>query len=191
MTETQKRAVFLDRDGTVIYDVGYPKDPELVQLIPGAADALATLKKQGFLLAIVSNQSGIGRGLVTEERALLVHQQFISCLAESGVEVDGAYYCPHAPSDGCTCRKPSPQMLLRAAKELAIDLSSSWMIGDKISDISAGQKAGCRTILLKADSASSQNAGSDKAQKSEIRPDAVAVSWPEVLGQILGDVKNL
>jgi histidinol-phosphate phosphatase family protein len=146
-----RRALFCDRDGTLIHDAGYPSDPALVCLMPGAAEALTELKRRGFLLVVVSNQSGVGRGLVTPEQAARVHERFVALLAEQGVELDGVCYCPHSPDAGCACRKPSPGMLLQMAERLRIDLGRSWMVGDKVSDVETGQKAGCRTWRLKSD----------------------------------------
>jgi D-glycero-D-manno-heptose 1,7-bisphosphate phosphatase len=136
------RALFVDRDGTLIADTGYPRDPALVELLPGATDALRELQAH-FALVIVSNQSGIGRGLVSEAEARAVHDRVIDMFARVGVAFVGAYYCPHAPGDGCLCRKPAPGLLLDAARELDLDLARSIMLGDKPSDVAAGQAAGC------------------------------------------------
>ena len=125
-------AVFLDRDGTLIYDVGYPKDPGDVRLLPGVGNSLAKLNERGFLLVMVSNQSGVGGGIVTWDEAERVHKRVLASLTESGVHLDAAYYCPHAPDDGCPCRKPSPQLLLQAARELRLDLTRSFMVGDNL-----------------------------------------------------------
>jgi D-glycero-D-manno-heptose 1,7-bisphosphate phosphatase len=141
-------AVFMDRDGTVIVDVGYPSRPEQVELLPDTAAGLARLKADGFKLVVISNQSGIGRGLVTEADAQRVHARLVAVLADAGVDLDGAYYCPHAPEDACTCRKPSPELILRAARELDLDPGRSFMVGDRDSDLESGRRAGCRTILL-------------------------------------------
>src|SRR5262245_51338279 len=108
MNRTDRRAICLDRDGTVIEDAGYPRDPRRVRLLPGAGAALAELKRQGFLLIPISNQSGIGRGFLTQDEADQVHRQVVSALREFGVDLDAAYYCPHAPEERCRCRKPSP-----------------------------------------------------------------------------------
>jgi histidinol-phosphate phosphatase family protein len=167
-----QRAVFLDRDGTIIYDVGYPRDPRQIRLLPRVGGALARLRRQGFSLVLISNQSGIGRGVLTLEETERVHRQVVSSLAEYGVGLDAAYYCPHAPEEQCRCRKPSPEMLLRAARELGLDLSRSFMVGDKPSDIEAGKRAGCRTILLTSNPVSS---GFDPV------PDDIASDWSEVL----------
>jgi D-glycero-D-manno-heptose 1,7-bisphosphate phosphatase len=168
--------VFFDRDGTIIYDVGYPKRPEQVKLILGVEKALAEIKQRGFQLIMVSNQSGVGRGILNLEEAEQVHRQVISCLRKSGIEVDGSYYCFHSPEEHCSCRKPSPEMLFRAAKDLNISLEESFMIGDRESDIDAGKVAGCKTILL-----------TDGLMLNELRPlpDFTASSWQEALTYIL------
>jgi len=140
------RALFMDRDGTVMVDVGYPRNPGDVELVPEAPQALARLRELGLKLVVVSNQSGVGRGLVTADEAASVHHRFVEALRAHGVELDAAYYCPHAPDEGCTCRKPSPELLERAARELNLDLGESFMVGDKESDLEAGRRAGCRTI---------------------------------------------
>jgi D-glycero-D-manno-heptose 1,7-bisphosphate phosphatase len=141
--------VFLDRDGTVMVDTGYPKHPEDVRLLPGIVGPLRQLRDAGFRLVLISNQSGIGRGLVTAEEARSVHERVVACLAEHGIHLAGAYYCPHAPEAACECRKPSPGMIHQAAMDLHLDLNHSFMVGDKLSDVEAGQQAGCRSFLLR------------------------------------------
>jgi D-glycero-D-manno-heptose 1,7-bisphosphate phosphatase len=163
-------AVFVDRDGTVIEDVGYPSDPDQVRLLDGAADALAQLRAAGFRLVVVSNQSGIGRGLIAPEDAERVHERFVAELAAGGVALDAVRYCPHAPEDGCDCRKPAPGLIVAAAAELGIDLSRSFVVGDRESDVEAGRAAGCATILL--------GTGSSSA-------DHVAADWGDVLRFVL------
>ena len=145
-----RRALFIDRDGTLITDVGYPRDPALVEPLPGAFDALRALQGR-FALVIISNQSGIGRGLITEPEARAVHDRVIAVFAHAGVRFAGAYYCPHAPEASCACRKPAPGLLLDAARDLGLDLAASIMLGDKPSDVAAGRAAGCRAILLGPD----------------------------------------
>ncbi len=141
------RALFLDRDGTLITDVGYPRDPALVDPLPGAIEALRELQHT-WKLVIISNQSGIARGLITEAQAAAVHARVVEVFAEGGVTFAGAYYCPHGPdAGGCRCRKPAPGLLLDAAADLGIDLAASAMIGDKPSDLEAGRAAGCTTVL--------------------------------------------
>ena len=141
-------AVFFDRDGTLISDTGYLSCPNEVELLPGAIALLRGLRSAGFLLVVVSNQSGVGRGLITEEQARSVDHRFRAILAEYGFALDGVYYCPHAPDAECDCRKPKPGLLLRAAAELRIDLKRSYIVGDKLSDVEAGAAVGCRSILL-------------------------------------------
>ena len=151
-------AVFLDRDGTLIEDTGYIDDPDKVRLLPGVADALRRLSDAGHHLVIISNQSGIARGIFDEEMLSTVHDRLESLLEQQQVRLEGAYYCPYLDSPKATIdtyrrrsdlRKPKPGMLLQAAKELDIDLSRSWMIGDEPRDIQAGKRAGCRTILIR------------------------------------------
>lgn len=151
MTATAgRRALLLDRDGTLIVDVGYPRDPARVELLAGAAEALGALQTR-FALVIISNQSGIGRGLITEAEARAVHDRVVDRFGQRGVAFAGAYYCPHTPDAGCPCRKPAPGLLLDAAGELGLDLAGSIMIGDKPSDVAAGLAAGCRTVRFGPD----------------------------------------
>ena len=141
-----RRALFLDRDGTLIVDVGYPKDPADVEAIPGAFEALCRLQ-ENWALVVVSNQSGIGRGMITEAQAKAVHERFVALFAAEGVRFSGSYYCPHAPEAACACRKPAPGLLHDAARELDLDLAQSVMLGDKPSDLEAGRAAGCLQVL--------------------------------------------
>ena len=143
-------ALFLDRDGTLIEDAVYPRDPRHVRLLPGAADALARLARRGFALVIISNQSGVGRGLIRAAEAQAVHAEVVRQFAAAGVSFDGAYYCYHAPDEGCPCRKPAPGLLLRAAEELNLDARRSFMVGDKPIDVAAGEAVGCRGVLFGA-----------------------------------------
>ena len=152
----QRPAVFLDRDGTLIEHVPYLSDPALVRLLPGAAEALKKLRRAGFAVVLVTNQSAIGRGMLTEDRLDQIHTEMRRQLAACGATIDGIYYCPVAPdSDDRSVvehpdRKPGPGMLLRAAADLKLDLAASWMVGDLISDVFAGLNAGCRSILLES-----------------------------------------
>ncbi|NVN97862.1 MAG: D-glycero-beta-D-manno-heptose 1,7-bisphosphate 7-phosphatase [Geobacteraceae bacterium] len=145
------RAVFLDRDGTINEESGYLHKIEDCRFIPDAIAAIARLKAAGFLVVIVTNQSGIARGYYTEDDLLRLHQYMEIEIVNGGGRVDGWYFCPHHPdfSDDCDCRKPFPGMLRTAADELEIDLASSWMIGDKIADIEAGIAAGCKAALVR------------------------------------------
>ncbi len=148
MSRQGARALLLDRDGTLIRDVGYPRDPATVELLPGVAEALREARKLGFQLVIVSNQSGVARGRITPSEARLVQARVEKLFGEEGVVFDGAWFCFHGPDEGCHCRKPSPGMLLQAAGVLELDLARSIMIGDKASDIDAGLAAGTGTIAF-------------------------------------------
>jgi len=148
-------AVFMDRDNTLIEDPGYLSDPDAIHLLPGVELALKSLKQAGYALIVVTNQSGVARGLLTEEALKAIHAELGRQLGEKGASVDAIYYCPYHPEGtvegyavDSALRKPKPGMLLQAAKEHLIDLASSWMIGDSARDIEAGQRAGCRTIRL-------------------------------------------
>jgi D-glycero-D-manno-heptose 1,7-bisphosphate phosphatase len=144
-------AVFLDRDGTLIEDRGHLDDPSQVNLLEGVPEALRRLQAAGFKLVLVSNQSGVGRGWLSEAKLEAVHRSLLRRLAEHCVSLDAAYYCVHAPENGCTCRKPLPGLLLSASNDLKLDLHRSWMVGDKRSDAQAGLAAGARAILVGAD----------------------------------------
>lgn len=154
-TNMSDKAIFLDRDGTLIEDPGYLSHPEQVNLLDGAAEALVELRSMGYKLIIVSNQSGIARGIVSEEDLEEIHDRLRQLLAEKGAFLDQIYYCPYHP-DGVVSkyrkesdwRKPNPGMLLAAADEMGIDLSQSWSIGDSSRDVEAGLRAGCKTILI-------------------------------------------
>lgn len=142
------RALFLDRDGVIIEDRGYMRRIEEVCLVPGAAEALRAFRDDGWKLVIISNQSGVGRGLISPAEMDAVHARCLELLRAEGIEVLASYLCPHLPEENCHCRKPSPYHLLEAAREFGLDLRASWMIGDRESDIEAGHAAGCRAILL-------------------------------------------
>ncbi|EPR42420.1 histidinol-phosphate phosphatase family protein [Desulfovibrio sp. X2] len=142
------RAAFLDRDGTIIADKHYLSDPAGVDLLPGAAEGLLAMQEMGLVLVVVSNQSGVGRGYFREEDAHAVNARMSLLLAEQGVRLGGIYFCPHAPEDGCDCRKPGTALLERAAADLELDLRESFFVGDKPEDIEAGRAAGCRSSIL-------------------------------------------
>lgn len=141
-------AVFLDRDGTINYDPGYLSSPEDLRLLPRVQNGLSLLSRNKFLLFVVTNQSGIGRGYFTPEQLEEVNNKLIEKLAEDGIIFTEFACCPHRPEDNCSCRKPSPRMVLDLARNYSLDLSRSYFIGDKITDIQAGKNAGCRTVLI-------------------------------------------
>ena len=151
------KAVFLDRDNTVMEDPGYIGDPKVVKLLPGVELALKSLSQCGYKLVVVTNQSGIARGLLTEQTLDKIHAELRRQLSQRGAHLDAIYYCPFHPegtieeyAKESDLRKPQPGMLQLAAKELDIDLSQSWMVGDSARDIEAGQRAGCKTIRVRS-----------------------------------------
>lgn len=151
------QAVFLDRDHVLIEDPGYLSDPDAVKLLPGVELALKSLAAGGFKTVVVTNQSGVARGLLTEESLARIHGELRRQLSEKGAHLDAIYYCPYHPEGTVEdyaveseLRKPQPGMLLKAAEEMDIDLRSSWMVGDSARDVEAGQRAGCRTIRLRS-----------------------------------------
>lgn len=169
-----RRAVFLDRDGTLNQDSGYVHRQEDWRWLPGVPAALARLKAAGFFLAVVSNQSGIARGLFGEAQLLALEGWVNARLALQGAAIDAWYHCPHLPeiSGPCSCRKPAPGMLLRAAREWNLDLAGSWMVGDRLRDVRAGLAAGCRSIWLRA--------GRSAQEEAALEPDGRAVVLPNL-----------
>jgi len=149
------KAVFLDRDDTLIEDPGYISSPEQVKLLSGVPKALIELRSMGYKLVVVTNQSAVARGIVTEKVLSEIHDRLKALLAEQNASLDAIYYCPYHPEGAIPryrrqsdCRKPNPGMLLKAADEMDIDLAQSWVIGNSDSDVEAGLRAGCRTILV-------------------------------------------
>jgi len=155
MTQHKRRAVFLDRDGTINVEKEYLHRIEDFEFIPGAPEAIKRLRSAGYLVIVVTNQSGVARGYFSQEDVDCLHEHIQQELMSRGTRIDAFYVCPHHPTKGlnelrmdCDCRKGSPGMLLRAAEEHDIDLKSSFMIGDKPADIEAGQRAGCQAVLV-------------------------------------------
>jgi len=184
------KALFLDRDGTLILDKHYLADPAGVELIPGVAEALRRARALGYRLFIHTNQSGIARGYFSAADLDAMHRYLAGKLARWGVGLAGVYYCPHHPEGSvpalaveCECRKPRPGMLLRAAAELGLDLRRSWFVGDILDDVEAGNRAGCRTILV--------DLGSEAVPASPLRrPDFVARDTIHAL-QIIAAAESL
>jgi D-glycero-D-manno-heptose 1,7-bisphosphate phosphatase len=155
LTSVNNATVFLDRDGTLNVEKDYLHRVEDFEFIPGAVEAICTLKKAGYLVVVVTNQSGVARGYFSLDDVNLLHKHIEQELAKFDTAIDAFYVCPHHPEKGrgeflrqCDCRKGSPGMLLQAAKELGIDLSRSYMVGDKIADIEAGENAGCKSFMV-------------------------------------------
>ncbi len=163
------RAVFIDRDKTLMEDPGYVSDPQAVKLLPGVELAIKSLQQARYKIVVVTNQSGIARGMLTEDALEEIHAEMRRQLSEKGVHLDAIYYCPYHPegtveqyAKESDLRKPKPGMLLRAAAEMEIDLGDSWMIGDSARDVEAGQRAGCRTIRVRVRSAHAGGGGEDQ-----------------------------
>jgi D-glycero-D-manno-heptose 1,7-bisphosphate phosphatase len=148
-------AVFIDRDGTINRDVGYLADPDELEIYPWSAAAIRLINDAGMKTIIITNQSGVARGLCTEEALATIHKRLTERLLSEGARIDAIYYCPHHPEIGeppyrqlCHCRKPDPGMINKAAREHDVDVASSYMIGDKVSDLELGLSAGVRAVLV-------------------------------------------
>ena len=182
-------AAFLDRDGTLNVDVGYPDSLEKIVLIPGAVEAVRLLNRAGYAVVVVSNQSGVARGYFDEARVQAINRGVAEMFAQAGARIDGFYYCPHLPEAAvaryrraCGCRKPAPGMLQKAVREMHLDLARSLIIGDKYSDIAAGKALGLQAVLVRTGEGPRQHAryGADDAipQPDYIADDVLAaVRW--------------
>jgi histidinol-phosphate phosphatase family protein len=180
------RAVFLDKDGTLVEDVPYNVDPALIRFTAGAADGLRALAAAGYRLVVVSNQSGVARGYFPEAALAGVERRLRDLVADCGAALAGFYYCPHHPGGSvadyaiaCGCRKPQPGLIVRAAAELGIDVERSWMVGDILNDVEAGRRAGCRTVLL------DNGNETEWLRPPQRRPDFVAADLAEAARLIL------
>ncbi|HUK22901.1 MAG TPA: HAD family hydrolase [Gemmatimonadales bacterium] len=150
MAERRRAAVFLDRDGTLVDDPGYLHEPALVRLLPGVAEAVRRLNERGFVVVTVSNQAGIARGLYDEAAYQAVQRRMTELLAEAGAHIDAMYFCPHHPdfTGPCDCRKPGVQLFQAAARDLDLDLSESFWVGDRLSDVLPAAELGGRGFLV-------------------------------------------
>lgn len=171
----KRAAVFLDRDGTLMEEVHYCRDAGDVHLYAGVAEALDRLHAAGFANVIITNQSGIGRGLISEAEYEAVQAELLRQIGPG--RIDATYFCPDAPGGDTPRRKPAPGMVLEAAGDLSLDLGQSWFIGDKPADIACGKAAGTRTILVKT--------GYGR-EFSELAPDFIAADVVDAIGKILG-----
>lgn len=149
-------AIFLDRDGTINRDVDYLTSPDQLELLPSAGQALHSLQQQGYLLIVVSNQSAVARGMLSEDQLLVINRKLEDMLRPYGVTLAGSYYCPHHPTVGvgkyrqaCQCRKPRTGLFIQASNELQVDLANSWAIGDRLRDLLGPAELGCKTILVR------------------------------------------
>jgi histidinol-phosphate phosphatase family protein len=173
------KAVVLDRDGTIAPDVPYCSRPEDFNLFPEVPEAIAVLNNEGFKVVVVTNQSGLARGYFKEETLSQIHHKMEAELAGQNAKLDGIYYCPHHPDDGCDCRKPNIALFLKAVEDINIDYKSSYVIGDMELDIIAGKKMGCKTILI--------NHGNGNSVRHTTKPDYVASDMLDAANWILSN----
>jgi D-glycero-D-manno-heptose 1,7-bisphosphate phosphatase len=186
-----ERAVFVDRDGTIIEEVGYLDRPERVELFPWSIDAVRVLNRAGLAVVLVSNQSGVARGFFSEAIVDAVHQRMADLLAEGGARIDAYYYCPHHPdgkvpryTQACDCRKPGRGLVDRAARELGIDPARSFVVGDRWLDVALGRAVGARAVLVRT----GYGASEEEKQPGDLEADAIvdnliaASSW--ILGRL-------
>jgi len=183
-----RQAVFLDRDGTIIEDVGYLRDLSQIDVLPWAPDAIRRLNDAGFAVVVITNQSGVARGYFDEAHVQATHRALDAALAPHGARIAAYYYCPHYPlaADArygidCDCRKPAAGLLRRAAADLGIDLTRSWMVGDWWRDVQAGSGAGTRTILIRTGRSETHR----PAPVDAPTPDAILNSLMEAVDWIL------
>jgi D-glycero-D-manno-heptose 1,7-bisphosphate phosphatase len=150
MTEKQflRRAVFLDRDGTISEEMGYVNHIDRFQIFPFAAEAIRQLNRADISVIVVTNQSGIARNIFPESLVHEVHKKMVAELAKGGAWIDAIYFCPHKSEDVCVCRKPNPGLIEQAAREHGLDLSASWIVGDRYADLEMGHAAGTRGVLV-------------------------------------------
>lgn len=139
--------MLLDRDDTILDDPGYLSQPDKVAFLPDALEGLQRFHQAGWPLVVLTNQSGLGRGYFSEEDLEAVHQRFRQLLGQAGIELAGIYFCPHAPDEGCHCRKPAPELAQRAAQELQLSLEDVVVVGDKSSDLELGRRVNARRVV--------------------------------------------
>jgi D-glycero-D-manno-heptose 1,7-bisphosphate phosphatase len=165
---SNRRFVLLDRDGTIIVERHYLADPDGVELLEGAIEGLHHMRDLGLGLVVVTNQSGVGRGYFDVERVEMVHFRLRELLAGHGIYLDGIYFCPHTPDDGCDCRKPRPGLVHRASIDLHFDPQATFVIGDKPCDIELGRRLRATTVLVKT------GYGADASMDHTVAPELVA-----------------
>ncbi len=182
------KAVFMDRDGTIVEDVGYMNSPEQIKFIPGSIEAIKMLNQAGYKVVVITNQAGVARRLITEDMLQTIDKTLHKWILNGGAHLDGIYYCPHHPEHGlypyrqiCECRKPHTGLIKRAHRDLNIDLSQSFMIGDKATDVEAGKRAGTKTILVLT------GRGKNEKEMLKEKPDHIAENLLDAVKRVLGD----
>lgn len=179
-----KPLIALDRDGTLIREGHYMSHPRQVKLLVGAAQGLKRLRKAGYKVIVLSNQSGVGRGAITAAEALQVRDKFLSDLRRAGAHIDGYYWCPHAPERNCACRKPKLKLLKEAARKMRMPWRGAWSVGDRPSDVQIGQKAGGKGILVRT------GYGQRWAKKRNLKAAFVARNFNSAVSWILKQEKG-
>lgn len=187
-----RRGVFLDRDGTINEEIEFLRTPDEVQLIPGAGAAIRSLNEKHFVTCVISNQSGVARGFLTEADLVPIHERLEHELGRDDARLDRIYYCPHHPTEGqppykiaCDCRKPKTGMLRKGAEEFNLDLKRSFVVGDRIVDVQAGQAVGATTILVLTGYGKT---AAEECAREGVRPDRTATSIVEAVDFILNRI---
>jgi len=180
-----KTGVFLDRDDTIIRDMVYLNDPDKIEILPRVCEAIHALNEKNIPVIVITNQSGIARGILSEEKLSEIHLELLSLLARQGARIDAIYYCPHHAegtvekyTHACSCRKPEPGLLLEAAKDFCLELSACYMIGDKAIDVETIHRVGGKGVLLSA----------GEAHNMQQRPDHIAHDLHEAVDWVLEDI---
>lgn len=188
----QRRGVFLDRDGTINEEIDFLRTPDDLRLIPGAGAAIRSLNERHLVTCVISNQSGVARGFLTEADLLPIHERLEQELGRDNARLDRIYYCPHHPTEGrppyniaCECRKPKTGMLRKGAEEFGFDLKRSFVVGDRIVDVQAGQAVGATTILVLTGYGKT---AAEECSTEGVRPDRTATSIVEAVDFILNRI---
>lgn len=177
----RNRAVFIDRDGTINRNVEYLSDANKFRMYPGVARGIALLNAKGFKIIVVTNQSGIARGFFSVDDLQKIHWRMTAELAEQGATIDAIYFCPHHPDEGCDCRKPRTALFDKAIKDFEIHPASSFVIGDRMLDVEAGRKVGCKTVLVPEDKERVRR----EMEASTVAPDFVGEDFSSAVNWIL------
>jgi histidinol-phosphate phosphatase family protein len=178
-----RKAVFLDRDGVICENRDdYVKSWREFVWISGATEAISLLKDNGYLIIVATNQSAIGRGIISSKMLGKIHNEMLRQIIQAGGKIDRIYCCPHRPTDGCSCRKPKPGLLLQASRDFNINVADSYLVGDSFSDVIMGQRVGCTTIIVKTGKGAEELAS---LSRNEIKPHYIAPNLLEAVRLIL------
>ncbi|MCB2200638.1 D-glycero-beta-D-manno-heptose 1,7-bisphosphate 7-phosphatase [bacterium] len=181
---SNSRLILLDRDGTLIVEKDYLNSPDGVDLIEGAASAVSSLREMGHRVVLITNQSGVARGYFTVETVEHIHRRIEELLSVHGAVLDGVYYCPHGPEDGCNCRKPNSGMLQQAAKDTGLPLETAVVVGDKPADIEAAKRVGATAVLVRT------GYGLTTEQRKTSQPDAILDSIADLPGFLVNPLSS-